>query len=64
MTAAKQSERRPRPWLAILITVVLLAMAVQSQLETQHVDKELIAALVLLAFYWAGQGVDSFFPFR
>lgn len=64
MTADPQPERSPRPWLAILITVVLLALAVQAQLKTGHIDTELIGGLVVLAFFWAGQTIDRNFPLR
>jgi hypothetical protein len=64
LTADPQPERSPRPWLAILITVVLLALAVQAQLKTGHIDTELIGGLVVLAFFWAGQTIDRNFPLR
>jgi hypothetical protein len=60
----KELERRPRPWLAVLITVVLLALAVQSQLKTGSIDPELLGALVVLALFWAGQAIDYRLPFR
>jgi hypothetical protein len=53
-----------RPWLAMLITIVLLALAVQSQLKTGKIDHGLLGALVVLALFWAGQAIDSFLPFR
>lgn len=64
MTPEQQPERKPRPWLAILITVVLLALAVQSQLKTGSIDPGLLGALVILALFWAGQAVDNYLPFR
>lgn len=60
----KTEERKPKPWLAILITVVLLALAVQSQLKSGEIDPGLLGALVVLALFWAGQTVDRFFPLR
>lgn len=57
-------ERKPKPWLAILITVVLLALAVQSQLKSGAIDPGLLSALVVLALFWAGQTIDRFFPLR
>jgi hypothetical protein len=60
----QQPERKPRPWLAILITVVLLALAVQSQLKTGAIDPGLLGALVLLALFWAGQSIDRSSWFR
>lgn len=57
-----QPERKPRPWLAVLITVVLLALAVQSQLKTGSIDPGLLGALVILALFWAGQAVDNYLP--
>ncbi len=44
-------ERKPKPWLAILITVVLLALAVQSQLKSGSIDPGLLGALLVLAFF-------------
>lgn len=64
MTPDPQPDRKPRPWLAVLITVVLLALAVQAQLKTGHIDTELIGGLVVLAFFWAGQTIDRNFPLR
>lgn len=60
----KIEERKPKPWVAILITVVLLALAVQSQLKSGEIDPGLLGALVVLALFWAGQTVDRFFPLR
>ena len=60
----KSEERKPKPWVAILITVVLLALAVQSQLKSGEIDPGLLGALVVLALFWAGQTVDRFFPLR
>lgn len=60
----KSDARKPKPWLAILITVVLLALAVQSQLKSGEIDPGLLGALVVLALFWAGQTVDRFFPLR
>ncbi|HEX5592012.1 MAG TPA: hypothetical protein VFX35_01550 [Solirubrobacterales bacterium] len=64
MTPESQPERKARPWLAILITVVLLALAVQAQLKSGHIDAPLIGGLVVLAFFWAGQTIDRSFPLR
>lgn len=57
-----ETNRKPRPWLAILITVVLLALAVQDQLKSGSVDTGLLGFLVVLALFWAGQSIDRFFP--
>jgi hypothetical protein len=64
--AENPSDRKllPRPWLAILITVVLLALVVQSELTTHHVDAALVGGVVVLALFWAGQAIDTFLPFR
>lgn len=64
MTHAQEPERKPRPWLAVLITVVLLALAVQSQLKSGSIEPGLLGALVVLALFWAGQTIDRNFPFR
>jgi len=66
LTQRKQPERKasPRPWLAILITAVLLALAVQDQLKSGSIDTGLLGALVILALFWAGQAVDNYLPFR
>lgn len=64
MTQEQQPERRTAPWLGILITVVLLALAVQSQLKSGSIDPGLLGALVVLALFWAGQTIDRNFPFR
>ena len=66
---SKEPEKQPQPrrpgiFVAILITVVLLALAVQSQLKTGHVDTELISALVVLAAFWLGITADNFLPLK
>lgn len=50
--------------LAKLITMVLLALAVQSQLKSGSIDPGLLGALVILALFWAGQAIDNYLPFR
>jgi hypothetical protein len=57
----KTDDRKSKPWLAILITVVLLALAVQSQLKSGAIDPGLLGALVVLALFWAGQTVDRIY---
>ena len=66
MTRKQQPERKPppRPWLAVLITVVLVALAVQDQLSSGSIDTGLLGAIVILALFWAGQAVDNFLPLR
>ena len=64
MNPEQQPDRKPRPWLAVLITVVLLALAVQDQLKSGSIDTGLLGAIVVLALFWAGQAVDNFLPFR
>lgn len=64
MTSESNPERKSRPWLAVLITVVLLALAVQDQLKSGSIDTGLLGAIVVLALFWAGQAVDNFLPFR
>jgi hypothetical protein len=64
LTHEQEPERKSRPWLAVLITVVLLALAVQDQLRSGSIDTGLLGALVVLALFWAGQAVDNFLPFR
>jgi hypothetical protein len=64
LTSEHQPERKNRPWLAVLITVVLLALAVQDQLKSGSIDTELLGAIVVLALFWAGQAVDNLLPFR
>jgi hypothetical protein len=67
LTPTKKADRpspSPRPWLAILITVVLVALAVQDQLKSGSIDTGLLGTLVILALFWAGQAVDNFLPFR
>lgn len=44
--------------------MVLLALAVQSQLKSGSIDPGLLGALVVLALFWAGQTIDRNFPFR
>jgi hypothetical protein len=64
LTREEQPERKSSPWLAKLLTVVLVALAVQSQLKTGHIDATLIGAVVVLVFFWAGQAIDNYLPFR
>ncbi len=64
MTSDKQAKPKPRPWIAIIITAVLLGLAVQDQLKSGSIDPGLLGALVILALFWAGQAVDNFLPFR
>lgn len=64
MTPDSQPERKSSPAMAKLITVVLLVLAAYSQIKTQTIDAELLGALVVLALFWAGQGIDRVFPFR
>jgi hypothetical protein len=66
LTPRKQPEPKPspRPWLAIVITAVLLGLAIQDQLKSGSIDTGLLGALVILALFWAGQAVDNFLPFR
>lgn len=64
MSKEQPTERKAKPWLAILITVVLLALAVQSQLKTGHIDPGLLGGLIILALFWAGQTIDRIFPLR
>lgn len=66
MTRRKQPEPKPspRPWVAIVITAVLLGLAVQDQFKSGAIDPGLLGALVILALFWAGQAVDNFLPFR
>lgn len=66
MTRESQPERKPspRPWVAIVITAVLLGLAVQDQFKSGSIDPGLLGALVILALFWAGQAVDNFLPFR
>lgn len=64
MTRTPNPKPSPRPWLAIVITAVLLALAVQDQLQSGSIDTGLLGALVVLALFWAGQAVDNFLPFR
>jgi len=63
LTDSKQPERERSPWLAKLITVVLLALAAQGYLKTGHIDTGLLGALVVLALFWAGQAIDRNLPF-
>ena len=44
--------------MAVGITIVLCALAIHDQLSSGSVDSTLLGALVVLAFFWAGQGVD------
>jgi hypothetical protein len=62
LTPKPQPERKPlaRPWVAIVITAVLLALTVQDQLSSASIDTPLLMADVLLALFWAGQSVDGF----
>lgn len=50
--------------MAKLITVVLLALAVQDQLSSGEIDEPLVYMLGGLALFWAGQGIDRVFPWR
>lgn len=46
----------------MLITLVLLGLAVQSQLSTGHIESNLLTVLGVLGAGWAGWGVDRVFP--
>lgn len=56
MTKAK--DKRKLPWLAILITLVLLSLAIVDQFRTGSIDSALIGALVALVAFWMGHGID------
>lgn len=60
----KEPERKSSPAMAKLITVVMLALAAYSEVTTHHVDAGLTYGLVILAVFWAGQGIDRIFPLR
>lgn len=64
MTTDPQPERKSSPALAKTITVVLVALAVYSELKTDHVDSTLLGGVIVLVLFWAGQGIDRIFPFR
>lgn len=57
---------RPRPWVAIGITVVICGLAIQDQITNRDVSDNLVWALLVLAAFWIGQGadrlLDRFFP--
>lgn len=59
-----EPNRKSSPGLAMLITVVLLALAVQDQFSSGSIDRELLWLLGGLALFWAGQGIDRIFPWR
>lgn len=48
----------------MLITAVLTGFVVESIVKTNHVDPGLLGGVVVLALFWAGQGIDRIFPFR
>lgn len=55
----RQPQAKPIRGVAILITVVLCAIAIHQELTTSGVDSFLLGLLVVLTFFWAGQGVDE-----
>lgn len=51
--------RKSRPWLAVLITVVLLGLTVQDQLSSGSIDTPLLIADLILVAFWVGQPIDA-----
>lgn len=49
-----------RPWLAILITLVLLILAIVDEIRSGSIDGGLIGALVALVAFWMGYGIDRY----
>lgn len=56
--ARRRDRRRPLPWLAVLITLVLLALAIVDEIRSGSIDQALIGALVALVAFWMGHGID------
>lgn len=56
--AKARDKRRPLPWLAVLITLVLLALAITDEVRSGSIDEALIGALVALVAFWMGHGID------
>jgi len=48
-----------RPWLAILITLALVAIALHQQVTAGRVGDVIVGALVFLALTWAGRSVEA-----
>lgn len=56
--AKRRRKRKPLPWLAVLITLVLLALAIMDEIRSGSIDEALIGALVALVAFWMGHGID------
>lgn len=59
----KPPAETPQPatqeWVAILITLSLVAIAAHQQLTAGRVSDVIVGALVMLAFSWAGRSVEA-----
>lgn len=53
-----ESGSQRKPWIAITITAVLVALSVQDQLSSGSVDWPLVAADLVLVAFWMGQPID------
>jgi len=56
--ARRKDKPRGLPWLAVTITLVLLALAIVDEIRSGSIDEALIGALVALAAFWMGHGID------
>ena len=58
MARGRRKPSRSLPWLAVLITLVMLVLAIMDEIRSGSVDEALIGALVALVAFWMGHGID------